>query len=68
MAKSIESYRLLKKDDPDPEKVRRLFEGKSNTEIVAALANPEHSPRAIELLGEVARGLGIETGDDRLWA
>ena len=68
MAKSIESYRILKKDSPDPEKIRRTFEGKSSTEIVAALANPEHSPRAIEMLSEIARERGIQTGEDRLWA
>jgi len=68
MAKSIESYRILKKDNPDPEKIRRIFEEKSSTEIVAALANPEHSPRGIEMLSEIARERGIETGEDRLWA
>lgn len=63
----IATYRLLKKTDPDPGKVRKKFGSSSDDKLIGALANPEHSAAAKTILAEMAEERGIPDSDIRGW-
>ncbi len=61
------TYRLLKKQEADREKIAKKFARKSDEKLLAAIANPEHSAAAREILQELASERGLQNEQTRGW-
>lgn len=61
------TYRLLKKEAADREKISKKFARKSDEKLLAAIANPEHSAAAREILEELASERGLQNEATRGW-
>jgi hypothetical protein len=64
----IKTFRLLKREQPDRSKVERLFAKKDDEELLAAIANPEHSETARGILRDIAAQRGLEHAIEHGWA
>ena len=62
------TIRHLKRDEPDRGKIEKLFAKKSDQVLLSALANPEHSDAARDILQELADKRGLQSAETRGWA
>jgi hypothetical protein len=63
----IKTFRLLKRDQPDRAKVEKLFAKKSDQVLLGAIANPEHSEAAVQILQSLANERGLQGEVDQGW-
>ncbi len=61
----IKTYRALKNDQPEPDRIRKLFAKKKDEQLLAALANPEHSEAAREILRTLAEERELQSEEER---
>ena len=62
------TIRMLKRAQPDRGKVEKLFAQKSDQVLLSALANPEHSDAARDILQDLADARGLQSAEARGWA
>ena len=65
---TFKTFRLLKGDQPDRGKIEELFAQKNDQELLGALANPEHSEAARNILQTIADERGLQSEEERGWA
>lgn len=64
----MKTYRILKREAPDQEKVERRFGKLDDAALLDAIANPEHSEAARKILAGIAAGRSLDVSDARHWA
>ena len=61
------TIRLLKSEQPDREKIEKVFAKKSDEVLLSAIVNPEHSEAAREILRTIAKERGLQSGEVLGW-
>ncbi len=68
MGSVIKTFRLLKKEQPDKARVEKVFAKKDDQVLLGAIANPEHSEAAVQILRKLAGDRGIADEIEEHWA
>lgn len=63
----MKTFRLLKREQADQHRIEKLFARKSDEVLLGAIANPEHSEAAVQILRSIAEQRGLQERVQAHW-